>query len=228
MTLLEAIDARHSVRRYTEEPIAASAVEVLKSEIAECNKSGRLICQLVLEEPKGFTGILSYGKFSGVRNYIVMAGEDEKDLDERIGYYGERLVLMAQQLGLSTCWVGLSYRKVKDAYSIRKGDKIKCVIAVGYAAVEGHGHKVKAVSQVSNAGEDTPEWFVEGVKAALKAPTAINQQKFYFEYKGQNAEGKHLVEARRGFSLTGYTQMDLGIVKQHFEIAAGKDRFVWC
>lgn len=43
------------------------------------------------------------------------------NLDERIGYYGEQLVLLAQALGLNTCWAGLSYRKVNGAYKIEKG-----------------------------------------------------------------------------------------------------------
>lgn len=50
-----------------------------------------------------------------------MAGQKADDLDERIGYYGEQLVLLAQALGLNTCWAGLSYRKVNGAYKIEKG-----------------------------------------------------------------------------------------------------------
>jgi hypothetical protein len=75
---------------------------------------------------------------------------------------------------------------------------------------------------VSNAGQQTPQWFVRGVEAALKAPTAINQQKFRFEYPGATAEGgEPVVRASRQFSLVGYTAIDLGIAKLHFEIGAG-------
>lgn len=228
MTLLEAIEARHSVRRYIQKPLSDKIINVMESKISECNKAGRLNIQLVVNEPKCFSGMLAYGKFSGVENYIVMAGKAEKDIDERVGYYGEQLVLLAQQLGLGTCWVGLTYRKVKDAYKLNDGEKIKCVIALGYPAEKGHQHKTKTRADVSNAGDNTPSWFAAGVDAALKAPTAINQQKFFLEYNGANANGVHLIRAKSLFSIVGYTRMDLGIAKLHFEIGASEVNFEWC
>lgn len=223
----EAIKARHSVRKYTDKPIPADIVAALQAEIAKCNDEGRLNIQLVLNEPKAFTGIMSYGKFSGVNNYFVMVGKKANDLDERIGYYGEQLVLLAQHLGLNTCWVGLTYRKVNEAFSVGDGEKLVCVIALGYGVNSGVKHKIKSVEQVSNAGDSTPAWFVEGVKAALLAPTAVNQQRFSFQYIGVE-NGRHKVKADKGFSLMGYTKMDLGIAKRHFEIGAGRENFDWC
>lgn len=223
----EAIKARHSVRKYTDKPIPADIVAALQAEIAKCNDEGRLNIQLVLNEPKAFTGIMSYGKFSGVNNYFVMVGKKANDLDERIGYYGEQLVLLAQHLGLNTCWVGLTYRKVNEAFSVGDGEKLVCVIALGYGVNSGVKHKIKSVEQVSNVGDSTPAWFVEGVKAALLAPTAVNQQRFSFQYIGVE-NGRHKVKADKGFSLMGYTKMDLGIAKRHFEIGAGRENFDWC
>ena len=198
MTLQEAITARHSVRKYIDKEIPADIVTVLQDKIAEYNKVGNLNIQLVLNETRAFTGMLSYGSFSGVRNYFVMVGKKGADLDERVGYYGEQLVLLAQTLGLNTCWVGLSYRKVPEAYNVG----------------------------VSNASDLTPAWFKRGVEAALLAPTAVNQQKFSFEYVGMS-NNRHQVRAKKGFSMIGYTQIDLGIAKYHFEIGAGKDNFEW-
>lgn len=226
MTLLEAIDARHSVRRYISRPLEREAVDCLRAKIDECNSKGNLHIQLVLNERKGFSGMLAYGSFSGVENYIVMAGRRADDLDERVGYYGEQIVLLAQQLGLGTCWAGLSYRKVKGAYALDSEEKVACMISLGYPDDAGRKHKCKSVEDVSNAGVSTPEWFEQGVRAALKAPTAVNQQKFYIEYAGVK-DGRHSVRARRLFSMVGYTSMDLGIVKLHFEIGAGKDNFEW-
>lgn len=226
MTLLEAIDARHSVRRYISRPLEREVVDCLRAKIDECNSKGNLHIQLVLNERKGFSGMLAYGSFSGVENYIVMAGRRADDLDERVGYYGEQIVLLAQQLGLGTCWAGLSYRKVKGAYALDSEEKVACMISLGYPDDAGRKHKCKSVEDVSNAGVSTPEWFEQGVRAALKAPTAVNQQKFYIEYAGVK-DGRHSVRARRLFSMVGYTSMDLGIVKLHFEIGAGKDNFEW-
>ncbi len=48
------------------------------------------------------------------------------------------------------------------------------------------------------------------MKAAMLAPTAINQQKFYFELLPDNCV--------RAICKSGpYAKMDLGIVKYHFE-----------
>ncbi len=226
MTLQEAITARHSVRKYIDKEIPADIVTALQDKIAEYNKVGNLNIQLVLNETRAFTGMLSYGSFSGVRNYFVMVGKKGADLDERVGYYGEQLVLLAQTLGLNTCWVGLSYRKVPEAYNVGKDEKLACMIALGYGETQGVSHKIKTIEQVSNASDLTPAWFMRGVEAALLAPTAVNQQKFSFEYVGMS-NNRHLVRAKKGFSMIGYTQMDLGIAKYHFEIGAGKNNFDW-
>ena len=226
MTLQEAITARHSVRKYIDKEIPADIVTALQDKIAEYNKVGNLNIQLVLNETRAFTGMLSYGSFSGVRNYFVMVGKKGADLDERVGYYGEQLVLLAQTLGLNTCWVGLSYRKVPEAYNVGKDEKLACMIALGYGETQGVSHKIKTIEQVSNASDLTPAWFKRGVEAALLAPTAVNQQKFSFEYVGMS-NNRHLVRVKKGFSMIGYTQMDLGIAKYHFEIGAGTDNFEW-
>ena len=226
MTILEAIKARHSVRAYKEQPLTEEVVEALEKKIVELNHEGQLHMQLICNEPQAFKGVLAYGKFRGVRNYIVMVGKKADDLDERVGYYGEHLVLFAQTLGLNTCWVGLSYTKVANTYVLDEGEKIACYIAIGFGETQGVGHKMKTIEQVSKSSDSAPSWFRKGVEAALLAPTAVNQQKFSFEYVGMK-DGRHQVRANKGFSLIGYTHMDLGIAKCHFEIGAGKEIFDW-
>lgn len=227
MTLQEAIVARHSVRAYQEQPLSDADAQALQDKMEQLNREGRLHIQLIRNEPKAFQGTLAkYGKFRGVTDYLVMAGVQADDLDERIGYYGEQLVLFAQTIGLNTCWVGLSYTKIPDTYVLNEGEVIKAYIAIGYGETQGVAHKIKRIDQVSNAGDNTPEWFRRGVEAALLAPTAINQQKFSFEYVG-NTEGLPQVRTKKGFSLIGYTHIDLGIAKCHFEIGAGPENFRW-
>lgn len=227
MTIQEAIEARHSVRAYKDLPLSEEIVKLLEDELVKLNNEGQLHIQLICNEPKAFQGTMAkYGKFRNVNNYLVMAGKKAEDLDERIGYYGEHLVLLAQTLGLNTCWVGLSYSKVPGTYVLEEGEKIACYIAIGYGETQGVGHKIKTVEQVSNASDITPSWFKKGIEAALLAPTAVNQQKFSFEYVGMS-NNRHQVRAKKGFSMIGYTQMDLGIAKYHFEVGAGKVNFEW-
>ena len=227
MTIQEAIEARHSVRAYKDLPLSEEIVKLLEDELVKLNNEGQLHIQLICNEPKAFQGTMAkYGKFRNANNYLVMAGKKAEDLDERIGYYGEHLVLLAQTLGLNTCWVGLSYSKVPGTYVLEEGEKIACYIAIGYGETQGVGHKIKTVEQVSNASDITPSLFKKGVEAALLAPTAVNQQKFSFEYVGMS-NNRHQVRAKKGFSMIGYTQMDLGIAKYHFEVGAGKVNFEW-
>ena len=227
MTVQEAIKARHSVRAYKDQPLSEEIVRLLEDEIVKLNNEGQLHIQLICNEPKAFQGTMAkYGKFRNANNYIVMAGKKAEDLDERIGYYGEHLVLLAQAFGLNTCWVGLSYSKVPGTYVLDEGEKIASYIAIGYGETQGVGHKIKTVEQVSNASDITPSWFKKGVEAALLAPTAVNQQKFSFEYVGMS-NNHHQVRAKKGFSMIGYTKMDLGIAKYHFEIGAGQVNFEW-
>ncbi|MGN0467272.1 MAG: nitroreductase family protein [Acutalibacteraceae bacterium] len=220
MNLMQAIQARHSVRAYKNEPIKEETITELESEIEACNKESGLHIQLITNEPKAFDCFMAhYGKFSGVSNYIALIGKKSADLDEKCGYYGERLVLKAEQEGLNTCWVAMSYQKIPNVFKIDKGEKLTVVIALGYGQTNGTVHKSKTADAVSNLAASSPEWFKNGVEAALLAPTAMNQQRFTLTQTGSKVSAK----AKPGF----YTKLDLGIVKYHFEIGAGKENFEW-
>ena len=227
MTLQEAIVARHSVRQYFDKPIEAEKIQQLQDLISECNREGGLHIQLVTNEPNAFAGGLAkYGRFSGISNYIAMIGKKGDDVN--LGYYGEKVVLLAQTLGLNTCWVGLTFRKQPDQYEVRPDEKLVCVVSLGYGANQGVPHPQKKGFEAycrdcRSTQEIYPEWFVNGMKAALLAPTAINQQKFEFILHDDSK-----VEAKTRFTmLNGYAPIDLGIAKCHFEIGAGKECFEW-
>lgn len=220
MTAYEAMEARHSVRSYLPRPIEETALQALLAEVELCNRRGGLHIQLVTEAPEAFQGFLAtYGMLKGVRNYFVLAGTDSPDLEERAGYWGEHLVLTAQALGLNTCWVGGTYSKKKIRAELNDGEKLVCVIAVGYGADQGRPHKNKPLNSLCRTEGDVPLWFQKGMDAVLLAPTAINQQKFLFTLQGDSVRA----EARPG----PYSRVDLGIVKYHFEAGAGEENFNW-
>lgn len=209
--MMELMKKRHSVRQYKDKKIEDEKREELNKFIDKINKESGLNITPFYDEPKVFdTFMAHYGKFENVSNYIVLFGK--KGNDELAGYYGEKVVLKAQELGLNTCWVALTYGKGKIKKN--KGEKIYCTLALGYGKTQGVEHKSKAIEMVSNVSSNTPEWFNEGVKASLLAPTAMNQQKFYFTYD----DGKVNAKAGKGF----YTKIDLGIAKCHFEMGAKK------
>lgn len=220
MDLIEAMKRRHSVRQYTDKVLESDVISSLKEEIDICNKEGELNIQLVINEPKAFDSFMAhYGKFSGVTNYIALVGKKDSKLEEKCGYYGERLVLKAQQLGLNTCWVAMTYKKIKTAFIVNKGEKLCIVIALGYGKNQGVPHKSKPIKNVLKNNSDMPKWFINGLEAALLAPTAMNQQKFMFSLQDE------VVSIKPGIGF--YTKVDLGIVKYHFEVGAGVENFKW-
>lgn len=214
MDIIQAIRNRHSVRNYTDKKLEENVVAELNAEIKACNKESGLHIQLVTEEPGAFSGAMArYGKFTNVNNYIALVGKKDTDLDEKIGYYGERVTLKAQQLGLNTCWVALTFSKGKSRCVVEKDEKLVCVLSLGYGKTQGVPHKSKPLDSLCKVEGEMPDWFKAGMEAAVLAPTATNQQKFLITLSGD----KVTAQATGGF----YSKVDLGIVKYHFEIGSG-------
>lgn len=213
MDILEIMKARHSVRQYSGKKIESGKKEELLALVKDCNRESGLNIQIIFDEPKCFDSMMAhYGKFSGVENYIALVGKKGSDLEEKVGYYGEKLVLKAQELGLNTCWVAMTHGK--SIAEVKKGEKLACIIALGYGIAQGTAHKNKPVEQLCNCAAAMPDWFSKGMEAVLLAPTAMNQQKFYFTLENDKVS----VKAGKGF----YAKMDLGIVKYHFEAVTGR------
>ena len=219
MDWMDLMRARHSVRQYLDRPIPGEVRAALNARAAALNAEGGLNMQLIYDEPACFSSRLAhYGKFENANNYIALVGRKAPDLEERCGFYGEELVLEAQALGLNTCWVALTHGRSRAA--VGAGEKEVILISLGYGRTQGSPRRSKAARDVSNLSDDSPEWFRRGVEAALLAPTAVNQQKFRFERDGDRVTAK---AGRVGTQL----KVDLGIVKCHFELGAGKENFTW-
>ncbi len=215
MTEKEAIMQRHSVRNYTDRAIEPSKVMAIEEKIKELNDAGGL--RLVFVEDAGKTYNKLFNRISGLGSapsVIACAGTDAEDLDERVGYYGEKLVLFLQTLGLNTCWTG-TFNKKNIGVQLADDERLVIAIAVGYGKDAGKPHKSKDFEQVVTGKSERPEWFRSGVEMALLAPTAINQQKFTIRLNDD--ESVEFID--NGGVLS---KVDLGIVKCHFEIGAGK------
>lgn len=216
------IKSRHSVRSYTDRTIPEELISRLTTRIDKCNREAGLHIQLVTGEPHAFgTSLLAhYGKFSNVSNYICLIGPKAPSTEETLGYYGEMLVLEAQEMGLNSCWVGMTFKKGKITAEIGEGEKLYAVIAIGYGATQGVAHRIKTARQICHDIDAAPEWFRRGVDCALLAPTAVNQQKFHFEWLGDNR-----VKATTSWGF--FSKMDLGIARYHFEIGASPVKVRW-
>ncbi len=207
---VELIRQRHSVRVYKADKIEAEKVEKLNAKIKELNEQGNLNLQLIEDAGKTYSLLLNRTMGLGsAPSVIACVGPDGADLDERIGYYGEQLVLFAQSLGLNTCWTGMFNRKHVPA-EIKEGEKLVICIAIGYGETAGKERKTKSMQDVTTVIGDKPQWLDFAVEMALLAPTAVNQQKF--KITSENGEIK--IEDKGGVM----SQVDLGIVKYHFEV----------
>lgn len=219
MTIIEAMRERHSVRQYQDLPIEEEKVTFIKDEMEKLSHESGLKFQLFTNEPEAFNGNEPhYGHFVACKNYMTISGPSAAA--EACGYYGEQLVLFCQMLGLNTCWVALTFKKSAIKLDLAKGEKLLIVISLGYGVTPGMPHKSKRANQVSNISDESPDWFKQGVEAALLAPTAINQQQFYLELIDDAT-----VKAKA--KIGPCNKIDLGIVKYHFEVGAGRDNFTW-
>lgn len=224
MTDMEAIAQRISRRSYVTDGIEPKSSALIQALIGQINREQGLSFEWIENGGTAFKGIKSYGMFSGVRAVIALRGpKSDPNLNEKIGYFGERIVLEAVKLSLGTCWVGTSFRKA-DLVDLPAGFAMPCVLAIGHVSIQGwwekfirklNRRKQRRREYFYTAKETPPEWFFEGIESVRLAPSAMNAQPIHFVYdKGQ------VSSVLQNDSV--FAQIDLGIAKLHFEAATGK------
>lgn len=220
MTIKEAAAQRHMVRKYLNKPISAETTELLDARIEENNARYGLNLKLVTGNADGIGGLAKLLLTRSVYNYIVLAGKDCLDLDEKLGYCGADLILYAQTLGLNTWWCGGMFNGKGALKNLDNADvRVNSVIAIGYGQTQGVPHKSKTAAEISKYDGEAPQWFKDGVETLLYAPTAMNKQPYLVIGRGNRVT----LTAGNGH----FSGIDLGIGKYHFEIGAGKENFEW-
>lgn len=236
MTLQQAIDTRISRRKYIPEKLPAQAVDEIQKLIQEYNSMDGVNMQLVLNQGDAFAGLRrSYGMFSGVQHYVGLidrlgaAGDPAvyraSPDTEKMGYYGEKLVLQVVMLGIGTCWVGGTFDRKACPFRLKDGEMASCTIVLGKTAekqsmkeklIRGVTHrKTKSAEELYQASGPVPDWFINGIRAVQKAPSAVNRQPVQFSYRDGTVTAAVQTPEDVG------TALDLGIAKLHFEIGAG-------
>lgn len=219
MNELAALEKRHAIRKYKKEAIDQNTITKLNQIIDTCNKESGLHIRMYLQEPQAFHSFFThFGRFQNVQNYIALIGKPNDKLEETCGYYGEKIVCQAITLGLDTCWVGGSFQR--KYIPLHEDEQLCCVIVVGYGNKRGKAHKSKAIQELCVLEKDMPTWFLKGMKCVQLAPTAMNQQRFQFTL---HQDDRVSVKALSG----KYSNIDLGIVKYHFEVGAGQEGWEW-
>lgn len=214
------IEKRHTVRKYLDKLLDVELVSLLNARIEQNNRLYDLTFKLVTNESDGISSLAKIMSNNTVQNYIILAGKDSSDLDEKIGYCGADLILYVQSLGLNTWWCGGMFNgKNALKHLDDKNVRVNGVIAIGYGKTQGVPHKSKTTDQVSHYKGKAPEWFNSGIKALLLAPSVLNRQ----PYIVNGVRNKVSFKVKSG----PLSQVDLGIGKYFFELGAGKSNFEW-
>ena len=169
-------------------------------------------------------------------SHRVQTVVDHACLDERIGYYGEQLALLATQLGLDTGWAVLHETSEHNGqWHMNDDERMPAVIAIGYGTRPGRPHRSKPLTQLGTVehgateraeGDDSvdnnnatlagaPEWFLAGLEAVALAPSALGKQPVFFTLL---ADGRVRAEALDGVQ----SEICLGVAKYHFVVGSGR------
>lgn len=233
MTLSDAITVRTSLRRYLPDPISQAQQQELEKAISRCNDRSGLHIRLICGQGEPFGSFSkSYGMLKGVGNFLLFAGRaEDPDLEEKCGYYGELIILTATAMGLGTCWVGGTYDKKLCEALLDDGETLVCVAAIGHTPEERTGREKlirrvakrsgKNVAELASGLNHAPSWFMSGMAAVQRAPSAMNRQSYRFVKKRDHSVEVYLTD-EGAFSL-----VDLGIAKLHFEIGAHGGTWTW-
>jgi hypothetical protein len=236
MTLKEAIGIRISRRKYTPTPIDQTSVSILQALIEKYNEEANLDIRLVLNNGDAFNNFRkTYGLFSNVQNYItlILDSQNANGL-EKLGYYGELLVLNATILGLGTCWVGGAFDREACPFKLERGKTIACTIVIGNIDIPKTGEKLfrsashlktKPLEKQFTSEGKIPEWFMSGMKAVEKAPAAMNWRPVIFSNKDGVVTAS--LPNRSEDKTSAGMEVDLGIAKLHFELGAGNGKWQW-
>ncbi|WP_418863616.1 nitroreductase family protein [Slackia isoflavoniconvertens] len=225
MITVETIRERHSVREYDGKPLSRAEFDALGAVVEECARESGLDIQLVGDNPEVFNVIARFGLIRECRTHVAFVVDDAKAgdvaADEAIGYWGQKIVLAAQDMGLNTCWCALCSRK-KSRAVVAPGKKVRLIIAVGHGKTQGFSRKTKSVEALSSVEcAKAPAWFAAAMEAAQLAPTAMNNQNFKIMLL---SDGKTV---RIDAPQSGLNVIDEGIVRCNFEIAANEAGADW-
>lgn len=223
---VDAIQKRCSRRTYKAKEISVVDIENINSLIQRINEESGLNFQFIKNGKDAFKGFKSsYGVLTGVNSFIALVGDKGIDnLDEKIGYYGEMIVLEATSMRLGTCWVGGTYNKSEciNYIDIGENEDLRCIITIGYTEKE-KSVKEKLICKLNKSKKDykdilinyntyTPDVIKQGIYFALKAPSELNKKPVGYEYKN------NVVKVYNTKENHGYEKIDLGISMLHFEL----------
>lgn len=209
MDLVNFLASRHSVRSYFDEPVCESDRSIINDLIKKLNEKYRVNFVVHYDHPQAFKGLLGRIMFKGASNIVIFYCKDATEA----GYASVPLLLKMHQLGLSTCYVGATYKK--RLFEV-PGATIQCALAFGRGENTGVPHKNKNITEFYDAKLKDDKNLDNILKILLTAPSAMNRQ------------GVKLIKVNGQYDLiktivTPFSDFDLGIYRYYLALALKKE-----
>lgn len=157
--LLKLLRGRRSIRQFTGQPIEQEKIEALvESALRAPSSRGRNPWEIILVTAPHTLQRLAAAKqhgsafLAGAAMAIVFAAETTKSdvWTEDCSIAAIIVQLMAEELGLGSCWVQIRLRShsteqsseayLKSLLGLPESHSVECIIAIGYPAEEKVGH----------------------------------------------------------------------------------------
>jgi len=230
----EAIHHRHSWRSYQEIPVEPEKLDRLKEVCAALSGPGARARISLKNIDNIFRGLVaSYGKVTGAPAYAAFIGDQQDpNIFEKTGYLGEGIVLEAVALGLSTCWVGMTFHaeSVAEDVKIEPHERVLAISPIGYHTAEpsqsdrlmrfmARHHKREPLEKLCRefADQACPLWVRDAVEAARLAPSAANRQPWRFHFS-ENSVTITVDHRRDSHGIS--KRLDCGVAMMHVELGA--------
>lgn len=244
-SIINIIKKRTSVRTYEERVIDKETLQKLKCYISEINSTANINAKFMIVNNESndnkIKSIGTYGVISGANSFIIGIMEKNKNDAFEFGYLFEKIILFATDLGLSTCWLGGTFKKTdfEQFISLGENEFIPIVSPLGYK--KGKPRIIDTTMRVVAGSNKRKPWnelfFDENLMPLVEktvglyatvlemvrlGPSASNKQPWRVVTDGSKF---HFFLLRtKGYGLDSYDlqKNDMGIAKCHFELSANE------
>ncbi len=251
----ELIHRRFSCRTYQLKAISRDDLSALQ-EILESSQFGPLGNQIRFkltaaaeDDNRQLKGLGTYGFIQDPAGFIIGAIQESPGALEDYGYQTELIILRATELGISSCWLGGTFRKSRfsKVMELQPGEDIPSIISIGYPAdqqawidratrvVAGADRRLGWESLFFDCSFNTPLTreaagkFAEPLEMVRLGPSASNKQPWRIIKQGD--QWHFFIQRTRKYPPTAFKllinaadlqRIDLGIAMAHFEQTANE------
>ncbi|HKL11562.1 MAG TPA: nitroreductase family protein [Clostridia bacterium] len=244
----KAITTRRSERSYDGKPLTAEDEKRLMAYIEEDeNLTGIMGSKIKIHLVKSFENgsgrIGTYGVVKNASAFLIAVCTDGRDAMLDLGYVFEKLVLYLESIGISTCWLGGTFKSGDVKVPVGEGEFIPIISPVGYSSKRktmiDRTFRRFAKSDERLAFDELffyrdfkhsmPQGSMrDALECVRLAPSASNKQPWRVVASGD--ERVHFYIERTpnyGKGRLGYDiqMVDMGIALSHYEICKGTAEF---